>query len=50
MKKEVKPVMSLRLSSAAKALLKKLGQKLGITQAAVIELAIREKAERERVK
>lgn len=38
---------SLRLSPDAKALLVALAQRLGVSQSAVIELAIREKAQRE---
>ena len=41
---------SLRLSLEAKRFLKLLAEKLGISMAAVIEIAIREKARREGVK
>jgi hypothetical protein len=37
---------SFRLSPVAKALLKEISEKLGISQAAVLEILIREKAER----
>jgi Ribbon-helix-helix protein, copG family len=38
---------SVRLSEDAKRLIKLMSQKLGISQTAIIELAIREKARRE---
>ncbi len=41
---------SVRLSDDAKRLIKLMAAKLGISQTAVIELAIREKARREGVK
>ncbi len=41
---------SVRLSDDAKRLIKLMSAKLGISQTAIIELAIREKARRERVK
>jgi predicted DNA-binding protein len=41
---------SIRLSDEAKRLQKLLSQKLGVSQAAVLELAIRELAKRENVK
>lgn len=47
---ETKKLTSVRLSSEAKRLLADLGKKLGISQAAVLEIAIREKAKRESVK
>lgn len=40
---------SVRLSDTAKRLVKKIAAKLGISQAAVLEIAIREKAEKERI-
>lgn len=47
---ETKRLTSMRLSPEAKRLLALLAHKLGISQAAVLELAIREKARREEVK
>lgn len=41
---------SVRLSDDAKRLIKLLSAKLGISQTAIIELAIREKARREGLK
>ncbi len=41
---------SVRLSDDAKRLIRLMADKLGISQTAIIELAIREKAKRERVK
>lgn len=41
---------SIRLSDEGKRLMALLAEKLGISQAAVLELAIREKAKREGVK
>jgi predicted transcriptional regulator len=41
---------SVRLSDDAKRLIKLMSQKLGISQTAIIELAIREKAKREGIK
>lgn len=41
---------SVRLSDDAKRLIKLMSDKLGISQTAIIELAIREKARREGVK
>jgi predicted transcriptional regulator len=41
---------SIRLSDEAKRLLALMAEKLAISQAAVIELAIREKAKREGIK
>ena len=41
---------SLRLSPEAKRLLAALAERLGVSQSAVIELAIREKADREGVR
>jgi predicted transcriptional regulator len=41
---------SVRLSDDAKRLINLMSQKLGISQTAIIELAIREKAKREGVK
>jgi predicted transcriptional regulator len=46
---EKKQLTSMRLSPEAKRLLAKLAEALGISQAAVLELVIREKARRERV-
>jgi predicted transcriptional regulator len=40
---------SVRLSDTAKRLIAKLSAKLGISQSAVLEIAIREKAKKERV-
>jgi predicted transcriptional regulator len=40
---------SIRLTPEAKRLLSRLAQKLGVTQAAIIEMAIRKFAEREGV-
>ena len=47
---KTKPPTSHRLSDEARRLLAVLAEKLGVSQTAVIELAIREKARRERVK
>ena len=47
---ETKHPTSVRLSDEAKRLLVALAQKLGISQAAVLQLALREKARREGVK
>jgi len=47
---EKKYATSLRLTSEAKQLLQALAKKLGISQSAVIEIAIRDKAKREQVK
>jgi hypothetical protein len=41
---------SIRLSDEAKRLQKRLSQKLGVSQAAVLELALRALAQRENVK
>ena len=41
---------SIRLSDDAKRLIKLMSQELGISQTAIIELAIREKAKREKLK
>jgi predicted transcriptional regulator len=46
---ETKRLTSVRLSPEAKRLLVLLAQKLSISQAAVLELAIRDKAKREGV-
>lgn len=46
---ETKRLTSMRLSPEAKRLLAMLAKKLSISQAAVLELAIRDKAKRERV-
>ena len=40
---------SIRLSDEAKRLIKLMSQELGISQTAIIELAIREKAKREKL-
>jgi predicted transcriptional regulator len=48
MTKETTPT-SLRLTSEAKRLLQLLAQKTGVSMAAIIEIAIREKAKREGV-
>jgi predicted DNA-binding protein len=48
MVKEAKST-SLRLTPEAKRLLKLLAQKTGVSMAAIIEIAIREKAKREEV-
>jgi PIN domain nuclease of toxin-antitoxin system len=47
---EPKQLTSMRLSREAKRLIAAPAQKLSISQAAVLELAIREKAKREGVK
>lgn len=47
---KTKRLTSVRLSEEAKRLLTETAQKLSISQAAVLELAIREKAKREGVK
>lgn len=47
---ETKRLTSVRLSIEAKRLLAALAQKLSISQAAVLELAVREKSRREGVK
>ena len=47
---ETKRSTSLRLSPEAKRLLALLAQTLGISQTAVMEIAIRDKAKREGVK
>jgi predicted transcriptional regulator len=47
---EAKRLTSVRLSPEAKRLLALLAQKLSVSQTAVLELAIREKARREGVK
>ena len=44
------PPTSHRLSEEARRLLALLAEKLSISQTAILELAIREKAKRERVK
>lgn len=46
----MKKQTSLRMSEEGKRLLELLAEKLGISQAAVLELAIREMAKREEVK
>lgn len=45
-----KILTSVRLSDDAKRLIAEMSRKLGISQTAIIELAIREKAKREGVK
>lgn len=47
---ETKRFTSMRLSPEAKRLLVALAQKLGVSQTAILELALREKAKREGVK
>jgi predicted transcriptional regulator len=47
---ETKRLTSVRLSSEAKRLLALIAHKLSVSQSAVLELAIREKATREGVK
>ena len=47
---ETKQLTSVRLSPEAKRLLVLLAQKLSISQAAVLELAIRDKAKRKGIK
>ena len=42
-----KKLSSIRYTPEAKRLLKRLSEKLGVSQAAVIELMIREKAKKE---
>lgn len=44
-----KKATSIRLSEEAKRLLKLLSEKLGVSQTAILELAIREKAEKEKI-
>jgi predicted transcriptional regulator len=44
-----KQATSIRLSGEAKRLLAALAQKLGISQAAIMEIAIRRLAEQERI-
>jgi len=46
----MKKSMSIRISSEAKELLLKLAQHLGISQTAVLELAIRQLAKQENVR
>jgi predicted transcriptional regulator len=46
---ENKRLTSMRLSPEAKRLLALLARKLSISQASVLELAIRDKAKRERI-
>jgi predicted transcriptional regulator len=46
---ETKRLTSIRLSQKAKRLLEELSRKLAISQTAVVEIALREKAKRERV-
>jgi predicted transcriptional regulator len=41
---------SVRLSDDARRLIKLMSEKLGISQTAIIELAVREKAKREKIK
>jgi predicted transcriptional regulator len=45
-----KHLTSIRLTPDAKRLLEILAEKLGVSQSAVLELAIRDKAKRESVK
>jgi hypothetical protein len=45
-----KKLTSIRLSEDAKRLIVLMSEKLGISQTAIIELAIREKANREKIK
>ena len=45
-----KLLTSIRLSEDAKRLIRLMSEKLGISQTAIIELAIREKAKREGLK
>ncbi len=47
MKDEGKKQTAFRLSEEARRLLEVLSRKLGVTQAAIVELAIREKAQKE---
>jgi len=47
MKDEGKKQTAFRLSAEARRLLGVLSEKLGVTQAAVVEIAIREKAQKE---
>ncbi len=49
MKDEGKKQTAFRLSAEARRLLEVLSEKLGVTQAAIVELAIREKAQKESV-
>lgn len=50
MKRKAEKQTSLRLTPEAMALLKELARKLGVTQAAIIEMAIREFADKRDVK
>jgi predicted transcriptional regulator len=45
----VKNPFSIRISDEGKRLLAALAKKMGVSQAAVLEIAIREKAKKERV-
>ncbi len=45
-----KKLTSIRLSEDAKRLIELMSEKLGISQSAIIELAIREKAKHEKIK
>jgi len=47
---EAKRLTSIRLSPEAKRLLELLAQKLSISQTAILEIALREKARREGVR
>lgn len=47
---ETKRLTSVRLSAEAKRLLVALAQKLSVSQTAILEIALREKARREGVK
>lgn len=47
---ETKRLTSVRLSAEAKRLWALLAQKLSVSQAAILEIALREKAKREGVK
>lgn len=48
--KTQKQQTSIRLSTEAKALIESLSQKLGVNQSAVLEMAVRLMAEKEKVR
>lgn len=49
MGKHTKRATSVRLTDEARRLLERLAAKMGVSQAAVLEVAIREKARKEKV-
>ena len=49
MTKKPKQQTAFRLTDEARALLASMAAKYGISQAAIVELAVREKAEREKI-